>query len=560
MSEEEGKRSEQRGVIITSALPYANGEIHLGHVLSTYLPADIFARFNRLKGLDVVFTCATDDFGTPILLRAEKEGKRPEEYVEYWHQRDLRDFNETGIVFDLFHKTSSKENIELVQHFFTLLHDKGLIYENGITQMYCEYDKKFLPDRYVVGTCPYCGAINQYSDGCENCGRAFTHTEILEPRCAICGRPPIMKSSLHYFFKLSAFSQRLRDWLNNNENLQSEIRNYVGRWIDDGLKDWDITRDINWGVSIPLEEAKGKVLYGWFDNHLCYISSTLLYLKNRGIDGKAFWNSSQIYHFIGKDIVYHHFLFLPAMRMAAEEYKVPEFIPARGHLMLKGEKFSKSKGWYIGLREFLEVFPADYLRYYFSRITSYDQSDVNFDWDDFAAKINNELVASIGNFIHRTLSFINSRFKGKVPELGELTGEDLAFIEKIKNIPIQVGELLQRNEMDRGMGAILEFSGACNQYFQHKSPWANTKESFTTLNISANAVRTLSILLMPYLPLSMTNLLGQFNLSTPSLSWENAGLLEIPVGHEIQAPTILFRKVEKSEIVKRKSLLGKAGK
>ncbi|MEE8187503.1 MAG: class I tRNA ligase family protein, partial [Nitrososphaerales archaeon] len=175
MSEEEGKRSEQRGVIITSALPYANGEIHLGHVLSTYLPADIFARFNRLKGLDVVFTCATDDFGTPILLRAEKEGKRPEEYVEYWHQRDLRDFNETGIVFDLFHKTSSKENIELVQHFFTLLHDKGLIYENEITQMYCEYDKKFLPDRYVVGTCPYCGAINQYSDGCENCGRAFTH-------------------------------------------------------------------------------------------------------------------------------------------------------------------------------------------------------------------------------------------------------------------------------------------------------------------------------------------------------------------------------------------------
>jgi methionyl-tRNA synthetase len=469
-------------------------------------------------------------------LRAEKEGKRPQEYVEFWHQRDLKDFSDTGIAFDFFHKTSSKENIELVQHFFTLLHNKGLIYKNEITQMFCDYDQKFLPDRYVVGTCPYCATKNQYSDGCENCGRAFTHSEILEPKCAICSRSPIMKSSLHYFFKLSALSSRLRDWLNKNQNLQGEIKNYVTRWIDDGLKDWDITREITWGVPIPLDEARGKVLYGWFDNHLCYISSTLLHLKNRGIDGKSFWNSSQLFHFIGKDIVYHHFLFLPAMRMGVDEYKLPEFIPTRGHLMLKGEKFSKSRGWYISLREFLDVFPADYLRYYFSRITSYDQSDVNFDWDDFAAKINNELVASVGNFIHRTLSFISTRFDGKVPGRGELSEEDLVFSERIRSIPIQVGELLQKNEIDRGIGSILEFSSVCNQYFQHKAPWSNKEQGFTTLNLCANAVRTLAILLMPYLPFSMTNLLNQLKLSISTLNWTNAGLLAVPEGHEISAP------------------------
>ena len=544
-------------IVITSALPYANGEIHLGHVVSTYLPADIFARFCRLKGREVAFTCATDDFGTPILLSAEKEGKSPDEYVEYWNDRDLKDFTDMGILFDFFHKTSSKENIRLTQYFFRKLYEKDLIYMDDVTQLYCKNDEKFLPDRYVIGTCPYCESKNQYSDGCEVCGRVLTYSEIQDPMCVICNKPPVHKTSVHYFFRLSALSSQLKDWLGKNKNLQSTVRNYVNNWISDGLKDWDITRDMRWGVPVPLEESGGKVLYGWFDNHLCYISSTMLYLDGKGINGKDFWNSSTIYHFIGKDIAYHHYLFLPAMRMAIDgEYKLPDHIPTRGHLMLQGQKFSKSRGWYIGLREFLDVFPADYLRYYFSRITSYDQSDVNFDWDDFAVKINNELVASIGNFIHRTLSFIYTRFDGVIPEAGNLDDDDEKMVERMKSIMSETSELLERNEIDKGINAILEFSAYCNQYFQHKEPWANKDESGTTLHVCANSVITLATLLFPYLPFSIIKLLDQMKLDKDTLKWNYGGAV-IKNGHCIGKPTILFRKIEDEEIKERKGLLGR---
>ena len=257
--------------VVTSALPYANGEIHLGHIASTYLPADIFTRFSRLNGREIYHICASDDFGTPILIKAEKEKKTPAEYVEYWNKRDYDDFTALGISFDSFYKTSSDENVQFVKEVFEKLSKNGHIYDQTVIQFYCTYDDKFLPDRYVIGKCPYCGAENQYSDLCEKCGRV--PDQILEPKCAICGRPPVKKESKHYFFRLSSFGQRLKDWLNSNGHLQSDVRNYVINWIDEGLQDWDITRDLSWGVPIPLPEAKGKVLYGWFDNHLCYIST-----------------------------------------------------------------------------------------------------------------------------------------------------------------------------------------------------------------------------------------------------------------------------------------------
>ena len=454
---------EKDSIIITSALPYANGELHLGHIVSTYLPADIFARFCRAKGKKVAFVCATDDYGTPILLRSEKEGKNPSDYVEYWNKRDHKDFEDTDIKFDYFSKTSSKENTELTQYFFKKLLENDLIYKNKITQLYCEKDGKFLPDRYVTGECPYCKEDDQYSDGCEKCGRVFTNFEVLNPKCIICKTKPVVKNSTHYFFRLSKLSDNLKEWLSNNENLQTNVKNYVTNWIEDGLKDWDITRDITWGVPIPLEEAKGQVFYGWFDNHLCYISSTLKYFEQNGLEPKKIWNESEIYHYIGKDIVYHHFLFLPAMRIGLNnEYKLPEFIPTRGHLILQGEKFSKSRGINIGLREFINEFPSDYLRYYLARITPYDQSDVNFDWDDFQVKINNELVASIGNFIHRTLTFINSKFEKRIPSPGEMSEVDKKFIEEIKNIPLVTGKFLENNKTDKAIREILSFSDKCN--------------------------------------------------------------------------------------------------
>lgn len=238
-------------VIVTAALPYANGEIHAGGFASTYLPADVFARFCRLKGHDLVYVCATDDFGTPIMVEAEKEGKTPEEYVAFWNKRDKEDLEALGVHYDLFYKTSSKENVEFTQYFFKQLFAKGFIYKKSISQAYCEKDRKFLPDRYVKGNCPFCGAKDQYSDGCESCGRTFQPGEVLNPHCAICGRIPVSRESDHYFFKLSQFTEQLRDWLNGNSNLQSEVRNYVLRWIEGGLQDWDITRDIPWGCQFP---------------------------------------------------------------------------------------------------------------------------------------------------------------------------------------------------------------------------------------------------------------------------------------------------------------------
>jgi len=540
-------------IVITSALPYANGEIHLGHVISTYLPADIYARYCRMKGYDVVFTCATDDYGTPILIKAEQEGKTPREYVEYWNKRDLEDFTKLGISFDLFYKTSSEENLKLTQYFFLRLYEKGYIYSQEVEQPYCEKDKKFLPDRYIVGRCPYCGAEDQYSDSCEVCGRTFTAGEIKNPRCILCGSKPIVKRSLHYFFRLSQFAERLRAWLEGNTNLQSEVKNYVLRWIESGLKDWDITRDISWGVPIPLKEAEGKVLYGWFDNHLCYISTTVKYLESKGVDGKLFWNSAKIFHFIGKDIVYHHYLFLPAMRMGLnEEYALPTAIPTRGHFLLQGQKFSKSRGWYVSLKEFLEHFPPDYLRYYLSSITPYSQADVNFDWREFAAKINNELVANIGNFLYRVLSFIYSRFDATIPQPRHPDDLDAELVIKIKETTRIAGAYIERNELDRGLRTVVELSAFCNQYFQRKEPWKRSENAADCLFYATNAARSLAILLHPYIPYSTKELWIQLGSegSIDEQHWDSAEEIILKAGHKISKPQVLFQKISEADLKK----------
>ncbi len=546
-------------IIVTAALIYANGEVHLGNITSTYLPADILVRYFRLRGDKVIYVHATDDFGTPILITAEQARKTPEEYVAYWNKIDQKDFSDLGISFDIFYKTSSKENIELAQHFFKELYEKDYIYKKTVSHPYCNNCKKFLPDRYVKGTCPYCGASDQYSDSCEECGRAFQLGEILNPYCAICGSKPITRQSVHYFFKLTLFSDALKKWLIENKNLQSEVKNYVLNWIKEGLRDWDITRDITWGVPIPLEEAEGKVLYVWFDNHLCYISTALKYFAERDIKGKEAWNSSKIYHFIGKDIVYHHYLFLPAMRLGVKEYKLPDYIPTRGHLLLEGRSFSKSRGLYISLREFLNQFPPDYLRYYLAAITPYSQVDVNFDWEEFKNRINNELIANIGNFVHRTLTFTWANYDGKAPEPTQYDSLDHAFENKIKTVAREVGAEMEEIELSRGLKKIIEFSTFCNQYFQRKQPWTSKEKAKTCLNLCINAVRSLTILLAPYTPFSAENLWNQLNLegSVHKQSWSSASELRIQSGHKINKPKILFRKVAEEEIEKQKEKLQK---
>ncbi len=548
---------ERKKIVVTSALPYANGEIHLGHVASTYLPADIFTRYCRLNGHDAIHICATDDFGTPILIKSEQEKKKPEDYVAYWHKRDNEDFARFGISFDLFYKTSSKENVEFVQYVFKKLHENGHLYDKSVIQFYCEYDKKFLPDRYVVGKCPYCGAEDQYSDICEKCGRV--PSEIQNPKCAICGKTPVKKETKHYFFKLSGFSDRLKKWLTDNKNLQSDVKNYVLNWIQDGLQDWDITRDITWGVQIPLKEAGSKVLYGWFDNHLCYISSAMTHVKNKGHDGKEFWNSADVYHYIGKDIVYHHYLFLPSMRMGIdEEYKLPDYIPTRGHLMLQAQKISKSRNWYISLKDFLDSYPADYLRFYLALITPYSQVDLNFDWDDFAARINNELIANVGNFVNRALSFTQTKFNSTVPEAKGQDDADKESINEISRMPAESGELIKANEIDKALKRILKFSAHFNQYFQKKEPWANIEGANTCIHISVNAVRSLAIVLEPYIPFSAEKIWQQLNLpgSVHEQNWDSASQLLIKSQHKLGNIEPLFRKIAEKEVEVQKRRLG----
>jgi methionyl-tRNA synthetase len=545
-----------KSAVITSALPYANGEIHLGHIASTYLPADVFTRFLRLNGQKAYHICASDDFGTPILIKAEKEKKSPEDYVALWNRRDKEDFESLGISFDLFYKTSSKENVEFVQYVFRKLLENGHIYDQNVIQFYCTFDDKFLPDRYVIGKCPNCGAENQYSDLCEKCGRV--PDQILEPKCAICGRPPVKKESKHYFFRLSNFGVRLKDWLSTSQNLQPEVRNYVINWINEGLQDWDITRDLSWGVPIPLPEAKSKVFYGWFDNHLCYISTLVKLIKDKGDDGKKFWNDSDVYHFIGKDIVYHHYLFLPAMRLGIDsEYKLPDYIPTRGHLMLQNQKISKSRNWYIGLRDFTSAFNPDYLRFYIASVVTYSQDDLNFDFDAFYERINNELIANVGNFVNRALSFTQKSFGGRVPAPSSI---DNSLEKELAAAVDEAGELLANNQIDKALKRILKYSSYMNQYFQTNAPWANKDTAGTTLFVSVNAVRSLAIMLEPFIPFSSEKIWRQLGLagSVHQQKWRSAKEVKaVAAGHELGKVEPIFRKLEAEEIERWKNKLGK---
>ena len=542
--------SNKDSVIITSALPYANGEIHLGHISSTYLPADIFRRFLKLNEVEVYHLCASDDFGTPILIETEKKKTKPEIYVKHWHDKDIEDFKSVGIIFDSFSQTSSSTNREFVQYIFNVLSRRDLIYEKEVVQSFCEKDSKFLPDRYVVGTCPYCGAIGQYSDLCEKCGRI--PEKILGPKCAICGLPPVKKNSNHYFFKLSNFDVSLEKWLSQNKFLQQDVKKYVLNWIVEGLQDWDITRDITWGINIPVEgnDKMDKVFYGWFDNHLCYISSFIELLGNVDV-AREKWNKSKIYHFIGKDIVYHHYLFLPAIRLGIDqEYKLPDLIPTRGHLMLQNNKISKSRNWYIGLREFVNQFEADYLRFYIASICSYSQDDINFDWNDFEKKINNELIANIGNFVNRTLTFIKKYFDNTIPHPNEYDDNDKKVLEEIKNIGNKVADFILRNEIDKALKCILNFSSLLNQYFQKKEPWKNPKQSATSLFVSINAVRSLSILLEPFIPFSAEKIWQQISLegNAHEQKWNAIGSITLKAGHILGNIQPLFKKIDEVKI------------
>ena len=542
--------------LVTCALPYANGPLHLGHIRSTYLPADIYARYLRLAGNDVLFVCATDEHGTPIVAAAEKAGKEPGEFAAHYHKKDKREFEQLGFSFDIFYRTSSAENRELTQHFFTRLSENGYTYEREVSQAYCEKCRRFLPDRFVVGTCPHCHSEGQYSDYCDSCAKALVSGEIKDPKCIHCGSTPTTRTSRHHFFKLSAFSGRLRDYLKGNKELQPQVVNYVLDWIDKGLNDWDIARDLSWGVPIPGEE--NLVFYVWFDAPIGYMSSTVKLLGSREAFNER-WRDSKVVHFIGKDIIYHHFLFWPAMLDGTGEYKLPDAIPVRGYLNLEGRKFSKSKNWFVSLEDYLSAFPPDYLRYYVTCITPHKVEDADFYWADFAEKVNKELVGSIGNFIHRTLVLVKKLNESKVPKPDGLSEQDEGVLKKFSEYKAKTAEQLEKYEVKDGLNSILELSGELNRYLSSCEPWKQKDRRLcgNTLYVCTRGITALGVLLYPYLPFSSEKLFDTLGIDSKRLQWKNADAELLKPGTQLADPKPLFEKVSEDAIKEQEAKLGK---
>ncbi|MBI2656513.1 methionine--tRNA ligase [Candidatus Woesearchaeota archaeon] len=539
-------KTSNRKILVTSALPYANGPVHCGHLVE-YIQTDIFVRFLRLTGEDVIYVCADDAHGAPIEIKASELGIKPEQLIADVYKEHTHDFKDFLISFDNYYTTNSPENKHYSDLIFRKLNEKGFIYTKDIEVTYCEYCKRTLPDRYVKGKCPKCSAPDQYGDVCENCNAAYKTIDLIEPYCTICKNKPIRKSSKHYFFKLSKFSKKLESWLKRNKNLQPEIKNFVFNWIKNGLEDWNISRDGPYfGFKIPGEED--KYYYVWLDAPIGYIASTENYCKKNGLKAEDYWNSktSRIYHFIGKDIIYFHFLFWPAMLLGSG-FELPHDIVVHGFLTVNGEKMSKSRGTFFTAREFLQKYNAEYLRFYYASLLSKTMSDIDLSFDDFRKKINNELAANIGNFCYRVLNFLNKNFDGEIKEIDknkELTKE---INEKIKNI----GKNYYNLNFIEVVKDVLHISSLGNKYFQENEPWKLINEDkakvHKILGLCVNIVKNLSILIEPILPSFSLDLQKQLNLE--NLKWQNINFKL--KNHKIGKDDILIKKMEEAEAEKQ---------
>lgn len=529
-------------IFISCALPYANGPCHLGHLRSTYLPADIYARYNRMINNDVLFVCATDEHGTPIAVKADKENKKPIEISKRYHDMIVKDVESCNISLDSFTRTSDKLHYEIAQNFFLSLYEKGLIYKKDIQQLYCENCNKFLPDRYVEGVCPVCGAEAR-GDHCESCGRALEPNELEEAKCLTCGNTPVIKDTYQYFFKLSKFQKDIENYIENNENLPANVKNYARNWLKEGLNDWILTRDMDWGIPVPLPEAKGKVIYVWGEAFLGYISSAAQWSRKTGIKWEDYWNDKAI-HFIGKDIIYHHAIFWTAL-LEGYGCKLPYNIYAGEFLSLEGQKMSTSKNWVVWIADFVKEFDPDLLRYYLT-INAPLNKDTDFSWEDFQRRVNDELADVLGNFLHRTFTFTHKFFDGKVPEYLNPSIEDLQFEKEIDELPDTVGNLIDNFKFREGLIEIFKVSKKANKYFNDQEPWKAIKENpqkaANCLYLSNQLSKTLAYTLKPYIPSKAEKIAKTINLDN-SDNWKNA---KVPLnkGHKINKAKPLFKKIE----------------
>lgn len=530
----------KKKIVVTSALPYANGDLHLGHLVE-YIQTDIFVRFLKLVGEDAIYCCADDTHGTPIEIKATELGIKPEELIEKVYKEHLEDFHAFHIEFDSYYSTNSPENKHYADQIFLALKEKGLIYTKEVESFYDEKSKRFLPDRYVKGECPKCGEKDQYGDVCEHCNETYKPIDLINPYSTVSGSTPVRKTSVHYFFKLSSLSEKLDKWLTENKRLQKEIVNYIRNWIKEGLQDWDISRDGPYfGFKIPGEE--NKFYYVWLDAPIGYIASTQNYCKSKGLDAeKEYWKSkhSEIIHFIGKDIMYFHFLFWPAMLMESG-FNLPDNIAVHGFLTVNGEKMSKSRGTFFTARDFLKLYNPEYLRFYYAKILSSKLSDIDLNFNDLKDSVNNELVANIGNFCNRVLTFINKNFDGEIKEIDQnqaLIDEVLKKAEEIKNN-------YRSLDFNIVIKDILSISSIGNKYFQDNEPWklikTDKEKTRKILAASINVAKILSIVIAPILPAFSEKLKNQLNLK--KLTWDDINF--DTKKHKVNSAEILVNKME----------------
>ena len=542
---------------ITAALPYTNGPIHIGHLAGVYVPADIYARFLRLQGHDVAFICGSDEHGVPITIKAKKEGVTPQDVVDRFHANIKTSFEAFGISFDNYSRTSAKIHHETASEFFKMLYDKDAFIEETTAQLYDAEANQFLADRFVVGTCPKCGNEESYGDQCEACGTTHNATDLINPKSAITGAIPTLKETKHWFLPLDKHEAFLKEWILEGHKIdwKPNVYGQCKSWIDDGLRPRAVTRDLDWGIPVPVEGGDGKVLYVWFDAPIGYISSTKEWAQHEGKDWEPYWKDEDttLVHFIGKDNIVFHCIMFPAMLKAEGSYILPENVPANEFLNLEGQKLSTSKNWAVWLPEYLQDFPEkqDVLRYVLTA-TAPETKDNDFTWKDFQARNNNELVAIFGNFINRVLVLTNKYYEGLVPSPKTFSKIDTDTLEKVKAFPASLSKSIERYRFREASQELMNLARLGNKYLADEEPWKVVKTDpervqtimYVALQISA----ALAIVSEPFLPWSSQKLKTMLQLPTHSWAAVQTGEPLLAATHKIGTAELLFAKIEDSEI------------
>ncbi|SHE58861.1 methionyl-tRNA synthetase [Chryseobacterium arachidis] len=535
--------------MITAALPYANGPVHIGHLAGVYIPADVYARFQRRLGKDVAFICGSDEHGIPITIRAKKEGVTPQDIVDKYHEIIKKSFSDLGISFDEYSRTTSANHRETSQDFFKVLYEKGKFTEEMSEQYFDEQAGEFLADRYIVGTCPNCGNENAYGDQCERCGSTLSPSELINPKSMLSGNVPILKETKNWYLPLNEYEDFLNEWIieGHKDDWKPNVYGQVKSWLNDGLKPRAMTRDLNWGVPVPLPNAEGKVLYVWFDAPIGYISFTKEWAAKNGKDWKDYWQSegSDLVHFIGKDNIVFHCIIFPAMMKAHGDFIMPKNVPAFEFLNLENDKISTSRNWAVWAHEYVEDFPGqqDVLRY--ALLSSAPETkDNNFTWKDFQTKNNSELVGIFGNFINRVAVLIHKYYDGIVPQ-GDVNAPELAEINKAAK---EISGFLENYEFRNSLTALMNLARFGNQYLQTEEPWKtikdNPEKAAHSLFVGAQISVALAQLCEPFLPFSSEKLLNMFNVQKSDWNDVETKSVLIETGHKINEASLLFSKIE----------------